>query len=43
MTDHLDQLIRGECAEPHAYLGAHPAPGGIIVRAFSPTPFAASS
>ena len=25
-----------ELADPHAYLGAHPAEGGVVVRAYRP-------
>ncbi len=36
MTDYLTSLLRGECALPHDFLGAHTAADGIVVRAFSP-------
>ena len=36
MTRELDALLRGEYAEPHTFLGAHPAKDGIIVRVFAP-------
>jgi 1,4-alpha-glucan branching enzyme len=36
MTHEFEALLRGESAEPHVFLGAHPAPGGIVIRAFSP-------
>ncbi|HMJ13587.1 MAG TPA: 1,4-alpha-glucan branching protein GlgB [Polyangiaceae bacterium] len=32
----IDELRRCQCIHPHALLGAHPAPGGMIVRAFHP-------
>ncbi len=32
----LDALARGDHAEPHAVLGAHPAGGGSVVRAWHP-------
>ncbi|MGA2013124.1 MAG: 1,4-alpha-glucan branching protein GlgB [Solirubrobacteraceae bacterium] len=32
----LDRLARREHPEPHAILGAHPAKGGVSVRAFRP-------
>ena len=32
----LDALTRGEHHEPHRVLGAHPAEGGVIVRAWHP-------
>jgi 1,4-alpha-glucan branching enzyme len=30
------QIAPYELADPHAYLGAHPAEGGVVVRAFRP-------
>jgi 1,4-alpha-glucan branching enzyme len=32
----IELLVRGELADPHALLGAHPAPGGRVVRAYRP-------
>jgi 1,4-alpha-glucan branching enzyme len=32
----LDSLIRREHSNPHAVLGAHPDPAGVVVRAFRP-------
>ena len=32
----LARLSRGEHHDPHAVLGAHPAVGGTVVRAFHP-------
>ncbi len=32
----LDRLARREHSQPHAILGAHPAKGGVVVRAFRP-------
>ena len=32
----MARLVRGEHHDPHAILGAHPAPGGTVVRAFHP-------
>jgi 1,4-alpha-glucan branching enzyme len=32
----LDTLARREHAEPHAILGAHPGPGGVVVRVLRP-------
>ena len=32
----LDQVAWGDHPDPHAVLGAHPAEGGVIVRAFRP-------
>ncbi|MCV0403118.1 MAG: 1,4-alpha-glucan branching protein GlgB [Chloroflexi bacterium] len=34
--DEIARLARGEHHDPHAILGAHPAPGGTVVRAFHP-------
>jgi 1,4-alpha-glucan branching enzyme len=31
-----DQLARGALADPHSVLGAHPGPGGTVVRAWRP-------
>ena len=36
------RLVRGEHHDPHAILGAHPADGGVVVRAFHPDANAAS-
>ena len=36
MSSRAQELADGMCAEPHSYLGAHPAPGGVVVRAFQP-------
>ena len=30
------RLARGEHHDPHAVLGAHPGPGGTVIRAFHP-------
>jgi len=35
-TDDLERLVRRELADPHGVLGAHPADGGVLVRAFRP-------
>jgi 1,4-alpha-glucan branching enzyme len=35
-TSELDALARREHTQPHAILGAHPADGGVVVRAFRP-------
>ena len=35
-TDELARLARGEHHDPHGLLGAHPAVGGTVVRAFHP-------
>ena len=35
-TQELDALVRREHSNPHAVLGAHPADGGVIVRALRP-------
>ena len=35
-ADELARLARGEHHDPHAILGAHPAGGGTVVRAFHP-------
>jgi len=35
-ADELARLVRGEHHDPHAILGAHPANGGVVVRAFHP-------
>jgi 1,4-alpha-glucan branching enzyme len=35
-TSELDALARREHAQPHAVLGAHPANGGVVVRALRP-------
>ena len=35
-TSELDALVRREHTEPHAVLGAHPANGGVVVRALRP-------
>jgi 1,4-alpha-glucan branching enzyme len=35
VTD-LDRLVARDHSEPHAYLGAHPAGDGVVVRAFRP-------
>ena len=35
MTD-LDRLVARDHPEPHAYLGAHPDDGGVVVRAYRP-------
>ena len=33
----LDRLAKREHPEPHAVLGAHPVPGGVVVRAWRPS------
>jgi 1,4-alpha-glucan branching enzyme len=35
-TQELDALVRREHSNPHAVLGAHPADGGVVVRALRP-------
>jgi 1,4-alpha-glucan branching enzyme len=35
-TPELDQLVRREHPSPHSVLGAHPDPGGVVVRAYRP-------
>jgi 1,4-alpha-glucan branching enzyme len=35
-AEDVARLARGEHHDPHAILGAHPAPGGTVVRAFHP-------
>jgi 1,4-alpha-glucan branching enzyme len=35
-THELDALVRREHSNPHAVLGAHPADGGVVVRALRP-------
>ncbi len=35
-TAELDALARREHGQPHSVLGAHPAPGGVVVRVFRP-------
>src|SRR5688572_12467284 len=32
----LERLVRREHANPHGVLGAHPADGGVVIRAFRP-------
>jgi 1,4-alpha-glucan branching enzyme len=32
----LERIVRREHPEPHAVLGAHPADGGVVVRAYRP-------
>ena len=32
----VDALLAGRCADPHAILGAHPAPDGVVVRVYRP-------
>jgi 1,4-alpha-glucan branching enzyme len=34
--EEIARLARGEHHDPHAILGAHPAPGGTVIRAFHP-------
>jgi 1,4-alpha-glucan branching enzyme len=36
MTAAADALVEGRSADPHALLGAHPAKGGVKVRAYRP-------
>ncbi len=33
----FEALVNGRTADPHAVLGAHPADGGVVVRAFRPS------
>ena len=40
-SDELARLARGEHHDPHAILGAHPAAGGTVIRAFHPDATAA--
>src|SRR4051794_3909378 len=35
--EEIERLVRGELADPHAVLGAHPDDGGVIVRAYRPS------
>jgi len=35
-------ILEGCCADPHAYLGAHEAPGGAVIRTFQPSAVGAS-
>jgi 1,4-alpha-glucan branching enzyme len=35
-AEELDSIARREHSNPHAVLGAHPAPGGVTVRAYRP-------
>ena len=32
----LERIVRREHANPHDVLGAHPADGGAVIRAFRP-------
>ena len=32
----LDRLLAGRLADPHRVLGAHPAPGGAVIRVYRP-------
>ena len=32
----LTQLLERDLPDPHGYLGAHPTPGGVVVRAYRP-------
>ncbi|HJU47606.1 MAG TPA: 1,4-alpha-glucan branching protein GlgB [Gaiellaceae bacterium] len=32
----IEQIVAGDHHDPHAFLGAHPAEGGVVVRAFRP-------
>src|SRR5688572_29352304 len=41
-TEELARLARGEHHDPHAVLGAHPGPGGTVIRAFHPDATAAA-
>ncbi|MGH2849112.1 MAG: 1,4-alpha-glucan branching protein GlgB [Solirubrobacteraceae bacterium] len=36
LSHEADALIRGELADPHGFLGAHPARGGVLIRAWRP-------
>jgi len=40
-AEELALLARGEHHDPHAILGAHPAIGGTVIRAFHPDATAA--
>ncbi len=35
-ADQLGRLVALEHSDPHAFLGAHPSPEGVVVRAFRP-------
>ena len=35
-SDQLGALLRREVADPHSFLGAHPVPGGVVIRALRP-------
>ncbi|HUE26904.1 MAG TPA: hypothetical protein VMP89_09035, partial [Solirubrobacteraceae bacterium] len=35
-TTELDALVRREHSNPHGVLGAHPADGGVVIRALRP-------
>ncbi len=35
-TAELDAIVRREHANPHSVLGAHPADGGLVIRAYRP-------
>ncbi len=35
-TSELDALVRREHSNPHGVLGAHPASGGVVIRAYRP-------
>jgi len=35
-TEELEALVRREHANPHAILGAHPTPDGVVIRALRP-------
>ncbi|WP_242454553.1 1,4-alpha-glucan branching protein GlgB [Bailinhaonella thermotolerans] len=35
-TEEIDRLVGGAHHDPHSILGAHPGPGGIVVRALRP-------
>ncbi|GAC1490292.1 MAG: 1,4-alpha-glucan branching protein GlgB [Solirubrobacteraceae bacterium] len=32
----LEELVRGEASDPHSLLGAHDAPGGVVLRVWRP-------
>ena len=41
VAEEINRLARGEHHDPHAILGAHPSPNGVVVRAFHPDATAA--
>ncbi len=42
-TQELDSIVRREHPDPHTVLGAHAAPGGVLVRAYRPAARAVSA